>query len=130
MVILTVRGFSLGRKEASAHRRRAILEAARSVFARQGYAGTVVEDIAAHAGIGKGTLYLYFPSKEQIFLAAFLEDARRIDAESRAAVAAADSWRDKLRAYVSVRLRYVDEHQDFLRIYMTEFRSMCVMGKP
>jgi AcrR family transcriptional regulator len=100
------------------------------VFARQGYAGTVVEDIAAQAGIGKGTLYLYFPSKEQIFLAAFLEDARQIDAESRAAMAAAKSWRDKLRAYVEVRMKYVDEHQDFLRIYMTEFRNMCMLGKP
>jgi AcrR family transcriptional regulator len=100
------------------------------VFARQGYAGTAVEDIAGQAGIGKGTLYLYFPSKEQIYLAAFLEDARRLDAESRAAMAAAETWRDKLRAYVEVRLRYFDEHQDFLRIYMTEFRTMCMLGKP
>jgi hypothetical protein len=39
-------------------------------------------------------------------------------------------WQRRARAYAEVRLRYVDEHQDFLRIYMTEFRSMCVMGKP
>jgi AcrR family transcriptional regulator len=100
------------------------------VFAKQGYAGTAVEDIAGQAGIGKGTLYLYFPSKEQIYLAAFLEDARRLDLESRAAMAAAGDWRDKLRAYIEVRLRYFDEHQDFLRIYMTEFRTMCILGKP
>lgn len=120
----------MSRKESSAHRRSAILEAARAVFARQGYANTVVEDIAAQAGIGKGTLYLYFPSKEQIYLGAFLEDARRLDAESRQAMAEAQSWRDKLRAYVEVRLRFVDTKQDFLRIYMTEFRSMCMQGKP
>jgi AcrR family transcriptional regulator len=100
------------------------------VFARQGYASTVVDDIASQAGIGKGTLYLYFPSKEQIYLAAFLEDALQLDAESRAAMAAAVTWRDKLRAYVEVRLRYVDEHEDFLRIYLTEFRTMCMLGKP
>src|SRR3569623_1598128 len=56
------------RKDASAERRRAILDAARTVFARQGYTATVVEDIAKHVEIGKGTLYLYFPSKEQIYL--------------------------------------------------------------
>jgi AcrR family transcriptional regulator len=106
------------------------LEAARTVFARQGYANTGVEDIAEQAGIGKGTLYLYFPSKEQIYLAALLEEARRLDAESRAAMAAADTWQEKLRAFVEVRLRYFDEHQDFMRIYMTEFRSMCLLGKP
>jgi AcrR family transcriptional regulator len=124
-------GISLTRKqEAAAQRRYAILEAARTVFARQGYANTGVEDIAEQAGIGKGTLYLYFPSKEQIYLAALLEEARRLDAESRAAMAAADTWQEKLRAFVEVRLRYFDEHQDFMRIYMTEFRSMCLLGKP
>jgi AcrR family transcriptional regulator len=118
------------RKEASALRRRAILEAARTVFARQGYADTVVEDIARQANIGKGTLYLYFPSKEQIYLAALLEDSQRLDAESRTAMAAADNWRDKLRAYVELRLRYFDEHEDFVRIILTEFRSMCMQEKP
>jgi len=120
----------LSRKEATAQRRDAILEAARVVFARQGYANTVVDDIAGQAGIGKGTLYLYFPSKEQIYMAALLEDARRLDDESRAAMAAVESWRDKLRAYVEVRIRYFDEHQNFVRIYLTEFRSMCMQGKP
>jgi AcrR family transcriptional regulator len=105
------------------------LDAARAVFARKGYADTVVEDIAEHASIGKGTLYLYFPSKEQIYLAALLEEARRLDLESRAAMDAADSWKDKLRAFVEVRLQYFDEHTDFMRIYMTEFRTMCMLGK-
>src|SRR5438552_8364751 len=97
------------RQEASELRRLAILQAARTVFARQGYANTVVEDIAAQAGIGKGTLYLYFPSKEQIYLAALLEEARRLDANSRDAMAAAATWRGKLRAFVEMRLRYFDE---------------------
>ena len=111
-------------------RRLAILCAARKVFARQGYADTVVDDIAAQAGIGKGTLYLYFPSKEQIYLAALLEDARKLDRLTREAMAAAPNWQDKLRAYMDVRLRYFEAHQDFVRIYMTEFRNMCMQGKP
>ena len=111
-------------------RRCSILQAARAVFARQGYANTVVDDIATQAGIGKGTLYLYFPSKEQIYMAALLEEARQLDADSRAAMCAAATWRDKLRAYLNVRTRYFETHQDFLRIYMTEFRGMCMQGKP
>src|SRR6266568_3030385 len=113
---------SPARKIATEKRRCAILRAARAVFARQGYASTVVDDIAAQAGIAKGTLYLYFPSKEQIYLAALIEEARQLDAESRAAMRAAKTWRNKLRAYIEVRLRYFDEHQDFVRIYLTEFR--------
>src|SRR5215471_2618021 len=124
-------GISSTRKRESAQQRRdAILEAARTVFARKGYSSTGVEDIAEQAGIGKGTLYLYFPSKEQIYLAALLEEARKLDAQSREAMSAAEGWLDKLRAFVEVRLRYFDEHQDFMRIYMTEFRTMCILGKP
>src|SRR5664279_784427 len=121
---------SVSRKAATEQRRSAILQAARAVFARQGYSDTVVDDIATQAGIGKGTIYLYFPSKEQIYLAALLEEARQLDADSRAAMSAAGSWRDKLAAYLQVRLRYFESHRDFLRIYMMEFRGMCMQGKP
>jgi AcrR family transcriptional regulator len=123
-------GISLKRKEAGEQRRSAILQAARAVFARKGYDSTVVEDIASEAGIGKGTLYLYFPSKEQIYLAALIEDARLLDQETRRAIQAAGSWQDALRAYMEVRLRYFEQHQDFVRIYMTEFRGMCLQARP
>jgi AcrR family transcriptional regulator len=118
------------RKAATEHRRGAILQAARTVFAQKGYADTAVEDIATQTGIAKGTLYLYFRSKEQIYLAALLEEARQLDADSRAAMGAASTWREKLGAYLRVRLNYFETHQDFLRIYMTEFRGMCMQGKP
>ena len=120
---------SLRRRESSEQRRSAILHAARTVFARKGYENTVVEDIAGEAGIGKGTLYLYFPSKEQVYLAALTADARMLDEETRRAILAAGSWREALRAYVEVRLRYFDLHQDFVRIYMTEFRGICLQGR-
>ncbi|MFN3651042.1 MAG: TetR/AcrR family transcriptional regulator [Armatimonadota bacterium] len=45
-----------------------ILDAADLLFARYGYRKTSVEDLAREAGIGKGTIYLYFPSKEEIAL--------------------------------------------------------------
>ena len=121
---------STSRKAATEQRRCAILDAARTVFAKKGYADTAVEDIAVQAGIAKGTLYLYFRSKEQVYLAALLEEARQLDADSRRAMKAASGWREKLKAYLQVRLTYFETHQDFLRIYMTEFRGMCMQGKP
>jgi hypothetical protein len=63
-------------------------------------------------------------------MAALLEDARKLDADSRAAMSGAHDWRDKLAAYLKVRMHYFEKHQDFLRIYMTEFRGMCLHGKP
>jgi AcrR family transcriptional regulator len=46
-----------------------ILDAALGCFAEKGFAGTRMDDIAARAGISKGTIYLYFDSKEAVFKA-------------------------------------------------------------
>ncbi len=44
-----------------------ILEAALEEFTKHGYAGTRLDDVATRAGVTKGTIYVYFPSKEQLF---------------------------------------------------------------
>lgn len=49
-------------------RRQQLLEAAIWVFARKGYRNASITDIIARAGVARGTFYLYFKSKEQIFL--------------------------------------------------------------
>jgi AcrR family transcriptional regulator len=46
-----------------------ILDAALACFAEKGFAGTRMDDVAARAGISKGTIYLYFESKEAVFKA-------------------------------------------------------------
>lgn len=52
------------RKEA---RPQEILDAALVVFAEKGFAGARMDDIAKQAGVTKGTIYLYFPSKDAVF---------------------------------------------------------------
>jgi AcrR family transcriptional regulator len=52
-------------------KRNQIIEAAAQVFAKKGYSGAVVADIALRANIGKGTVYEYFNSKEDLFFAVF-----------------------------------------------------------
>lgn len=55
--------------EARENRRAQILDQAVAVFAARGYHGTSVSDLVEATGIARGTFYLYFESKEQIFLA-------------------------------------------------------------
>ena len=43
-----------------------VLDAALELFVEKGFAATRVEDIATRAGVSKGTVYLYFPSKEAV----------------------------------------------------------------
>jgi AcrR family transcriptional regulator len=54
-------------------RRRAILDAARSLFAERGLYGFAMADVAARAGIVKGTLYLYWPTREELLLSVLEE---------------------------------------------------------
>ncbi|TGE01736.1 TetR/AcrR family transcriptional regulator [Methylobacterium nonmethylotrophicum] len=65
-----------------------ILEAAFEEFARSGFAATKLDDVAARAGITKGTIYLYFPSKEDLFLAT-VREMNRPSQENLAALTAA-----------------------------------------
>jgi TetR/AcrR family transcriptional regulator, mexJK operon transcriptional repressor len=51
----------------SARKRRAILEAAATVFLRNGYLGTSMDEIAARAGVSKQTVYKHFADKERLF---------------------------------------------------------------
>ncbi len=46
-----------------------LISAALDLFVERGFAATRLEDVAARAGVSKGTLYLYFPSKEDLFKA-------------------------------------------------------------
>mgnify|MGYP003466370002 CR=1 FL=1 len=54
-----------------------LLEAALALFVEKGFAATRVEEVAARAGVSKGTLFLYFPSKEALFKAVVSENAGR-----------------------------------------------------
>jgi AcrR family transcriptional regulator len=75
-------------------RRRAIVDAARGLFAERGWAGFAMAEVAARTGLAKGTLYLYWPTKEELLLAVLEEllwqwfdelDARLDDARAPAA---------------------------------------------
>ena len=53
--------------------RKAILDAAVSLFTAKGYSETTIADLARAAGVGKGTIYTYFQGKSSIFLTFFEE---------------------------------------------------------
>src|SRR3974390_2782572 len=51
-----------------------LLQAALELFVEKGFAATRSEEVAARAGVSKGTLFLYFPSKEELFKAVVREN--------------------------------------------------------
>src|ERR1700674_5882240 len=77
-------------------RRSTILEAACRAFARHGYEGTTVETIAAEAKIAKGTVYLYYKSKADIYHAAVTHGLKGLHADTERTLALASSGREKI----------------------------------
>jgi TetR/AcrR family transcriptional regulator len=62
------------RERRKQHRPGELLEAALDLFVEKGFAATRSEEVAARAGVSKGTLFLYFPSKEELFKAVVREN--------------------------------------------------------
>jgi len=60
-----------------------LLAAALDLFVEKGFAATRAEEVAQRAGVSKGTLYLYYPSKEELFKAAVRQNLSNLIAEGR-----------------------------------------------
>jgi AcrR family transcriptional regulator len=73
-----------------------LMAAALDLFVDKGYAGTRLDDVAARAGVSKGTLYLYFANKEELFKAVVRENIVRNIDQAAAAVAAHQGPSDRL----------------------------------
>jgi len=79
------------RRDAERNRQR-ILKAAQEVFAERGL-DVSLDDIAAHAGLGVGTVYRRFPSKEDLVEALFAERLGGVVTAAEQALADPDAWR-------------------------------------
>jgi len=106
-----------------------ILEAARRIFARLSYAATNVEEIAKEAGVAKGTVYLYFKSKEEILAAVLASDLECLVGKTIAGMSTPKTFAERLRVFLNLRVDYLQHNQDFLRICFDEFGSRCSRSK-
>jgi AcrR family transcriptional regulator len=101
-----------------------ILEAARKVFAKKGFVDATMDEIAAATGLAKGTLYLYFKSKRDVYLTTLQQGMTELLERVTTNIQEASGIRAKLRAIVATRLKYAEENRDFIKIYLTEFVSV------
>ena len=109
------------RAQAAADKRRVILDAAVRVFARQGFHGCRVSDIADEAGVAYGLVYHYFDSKEEVIDTLFLERWELL----LAAIAEVDareelSPRDKLHQVASFIVDSYRHDPDLMKVIIVE----------
>ena len=95
-------------------RRSQILDAARQSFVRSGVEGTTVDDIARTAGVAKGTVYLYYRSKDDILRQLLTEDLAALFDQTMPGLSAADPVDAKLRGFLRAMIAFFDQKRDFI----------------
>jgi AcrR family transcriptional regulator len=101
-------------------RRTAILEAALRVWAKRGFDGTSVAEVAREAGLTKGTLYLYFPSKQSLLEEALRRYSLRPDVEAGLARLRGLPLGDVVRGLVAVTWRGLEARRELAGVLLRE----------
>jgi TetR/AcrR family fatty acid metabolism transcriptional regulator len=104
-------------------KREAILRAAISVFAHNGYFNSKVADIAREAGVADGTVYLYFKSKEEILHSIFDRSVDRAVADARKEIENISDPREKLRRIAHLHLERLGDDRDLAVVFQVELRG-------
>ncbi len=112
-------------------KRQQIMEGARRVFLQDGFDGASIGDIVRVAGVSKGTLYAYFPSKEKLFEALIVEDRRK---QAEALFTLDENDQDVVRVLRRLGRTFLDmllspDNLDFLRIVVGASTKFPQLGK-
>ena len=101
---------------------RTILRAAAQVFAERGYQAATIDDIAEYAGIAKGTVYLYFRSKHDLFLAVCYDYIAAIERIGKQAERSSTTAAAQIQQHIHTLLAMSTETRDLLPLIL-EFWS-------
>ena len=97
-----------------------ILSVAMKVFAKYGFQGADMEKVAAMAGVGKGTVYRYFKSKENLFFSVLEWGMDTLHKKVVEAVGNIKGSVKKLKVALSTHLNFFEENRDFYRVLILE----------
>lgn len=111
-------------------KRRQIIAGAREVFRAKGYDGAAMDAIAKAAGVSKGTLYVYFTNKDELFEQLITEEKRSLAAALDAFQPADGSLRDNLRAFAISfnELLTADSHMSSIRMVIGAVEKFPAVG--
>jgi AcrR family transcriptional regulator len=109
------------RAREKARRQQEILEAAREVFFEKGIHRATVDDVAAQAEVSKGTVYLYFQSKESILAHLLLEGLAILLSKLEAAYASQEPLpaEKRLRRMAEAYWQFAQTHPDYFRLLLS-----------
>ncbi|AMV36608.1 TetR/AcrR family transcriptional regulator [Planctomyces sp. SH-PL62] len=106
-------------KDAAA-RREQILCKATELFAEHGFSDAMTQELADRLGVGKGTIYRYFPSKRELFLAAADRVMRALSAQVEANVAGLEDGLERIARGILAFLTFFAEHPEYVELLIQE----------
>ena len=93
--------------------RKKVIIAAGQIFSRYGFRKTTMDEIAKALKMGKSSIYYYFESKEEIFVAVVLYEANILRNELTTAIKSVESPVDKMKNYVFVRMKAFEKLSNY-----------------
>ncbi len=120
------RGQRRVQKKAESHRR--ILESAKEVFFRDGFMNANLDEVADKAGVAKGTLYRYFDSKAELYVAILSHNSEVFDEKFKGALVPGLSPVEKLRRASRFYFRHYVENPDYFQIFWA-IENQSVIGE-
>jgi AcrR family transcriptional regulator len=107
------------RKKEKENKKNTILKAARKLFFDRGFKFVTVDSIAARAGVSKGSIYLYFDSKEEIYAQVLITDNIELNKNIRIFSTKEAPAAELLLEFSQIYINYFLEHNELFRILMT-----------
>lgn len=120
----------MGREADREAARTRILEVARQVFFARGFAEANLDEVASLAGIAKGTIYRYFESKAELYVAVLSDNSGEFLDHMRAVVDETLSPAEQIRAFGRFYLRHYSEHPEYFRIFWALENQRMLGGLP
>lgn len=123
-------GLEERRKRERDNRRNAILKAARKLFFERGFKTVTVDSIAKKAELSKGSIYLYFNSKEEIYTQILLSDIDKFHEHFSELLADSPSASDALLRFAGIYVDLFLSDRELFRILMTFMLHTSDMNLP
>jgi AcrR family transcriptional regulator len=96
--------------------RERILQSATELFADREFDLVLIDDVAAHAGVGKGSVYRQFKSKEELYAAVVIDGFTELQREIRSALAGCTSMRDQTATIVRHTVKFFWTRRQFFAL--------------
>ncbi len=106
-----------------------ILEAATSLFAKNGYHGTTMSEIAKEAEFSTGSLYNFFKNKEELYFNLLIEKIDALKNEVDGIPSGEGSVKEKLTLFIESILKYFENEKDFFKIFAEQRASFEMSAK-